>query len=217
MGVGFDADRDAHEHILNGVGFTGDPLKPLNFGHRVQHHVTDTVGDRRGQFRDRFIVAMQGDSLGGKACVQRHSELSPAGNVEGQPLLVDPAGHLSAQECLSGVTDMRTAAEGRRDIAAARPEVILVDDEGRGAELRGDLGHRDPGNRYDTVVAAHSVARPHIRSKPERIGSVQRTVGSRAVVYLVGVPGTGRVRDHIRSGALTPRIPSPLAMTWRVA
>ena len=31
------------------------------------------------------------------------------------------------------------------------------------------------------------------------------------------MPGTGGMDVHIRSGALTPSIASPLAITWRVA
>ena len=213
VGVRLDADGDAHEHVLDDAGVARDPIQPLDLGHRVQHHVPDTVLDRRRELLDGLVVAVQGDSLRREARVQRDGEFSAAADVQRQALFVDPARDLGAQERLGRVVNVLATAEGIRDVAAACPEVVLIDDEHRGAELGGDFGHRHPGNRDDTVRTANSVVRPDIRSQLEHLGGVKGPVGSPAVVGLLGVPGTGRVRDHIRSGALTPRMLSPLAMT----
>ena len=68
--------------------------------------------------------------------VQRDRELAAAADVERQALFVDPAGDLGAQERLGGVAHVVAAAEGRGDLAAARPEVVLVDDEHAGCRTR---------------------------------------------------------------------------------
>ena len=170
-----------------------------------------------GQLVDGFVVAVQGDSLGREVGVQRDGEFAAAAHVQRQAFLVDPAGDLGAQERLGRVADVLAAAERRGDLAAARPEVVLVDDEDRGAELVGDVGDLHTGDRHNTVVAANGVARPHIRRERQQLIRRLRTWRGAYVVDFLGVPGTGGMRVHIRSGAVTPRMPRPFSMTWRVA
>ena len=52
---------------------------------------------------------------------------------ERQALLVDPACYFAGQEGLSGIMHVGAAAERRRDLAAPRPEVVLIDHEQRRA------------------------------------------------------------------------------------
>ena len=114
MGVRLDADGDAHQHVLHHAGRTGDLVEPLDLGHRVQHDVADARLDRGRQFVDRFVVAVQGDSLGREARVQRDGEFTAGADVQRQALLVDPAGDLAAQERLGRVVHVRAAAERAR-------------------------------------------------------------------------------------------------------
>ena len=217
VGVGLDADGDANQNVLHDAGGTGDRVESLDLGHRVEHDVTDAGLDGHGQLVDGLVVAVQRDSLGREAGVQRDGELAAAADVERQALFVDPARDLGAQERLCGVADVLAAAERRGDVAAAGPEVVLVDDEQRGAVLGGELGDGHAGDRDLAVVAANGVARPHVRCEREHVGRGLRPGRGAAVVDLLGVAGTGGMSDHMRSGAVTPRISRPLAITWRVA
>ncbi len=215
--VGLDADRHANQHVLDDACGSGDRIESFDLGHRVEHDVPDPGLDGRGEFIDGFVVAVQRDPLGREVGVQRDGEFAATAHVERQPLLIDPASHLAAQECLRGVPHVVAPAEGRRDVTAPGPEVVLVHDEQWGAVLLGEPGHRHSRDGDDTVVSANGVARPHVRSQLQQLPRRLRTRGNAAVVNLVRVPRTGWVRVHIRSGALTPRIASPLAMTCRVA
>ena len=118
---------------------------------------------------------------------------------------------------MAGVAHVLAAAERGGDLAAARPEVVLVDDEQRRAVLLGQRCHGTPAMADHAVVAANGVARPHVRRQRSSSAADCGLRRDAAVVDLFGVPRPGRVRVHIRSGALTPRIARPLAMTWRVA
>ena len=180
--------------------------------------MADAGLDRRGQLVDGFVVAVQRDSLGREVGVQRDGQFAAAAHVQRQAFLVDPARDLGAQERLGGVAHVLAAAERRGDLAAAGPEIVLVDDEHRGAVLVGDVGDRHARDRHHAVVTANGVARPDIRRQvPARLGGRLRARRGAAVVDLLGMPGPGGVRVHIRSGAVTPRMPSPFAMTCRVA
>ena len=142
VGVRLDADRHADQHVLDDARVAGDRVEPFDLGHRVEHDVPDPGLDGRGELVDRFVVAVQRDPLGREVRVQRDGEFAAAAHVERQPLLVDPAGHLAAQERLGGVAHVVAPAEGRGDVAAAGPEVVLVDDEQRRAVLLGEPRHR---------------------------------------------------------------------------
>ena len=82
MGVRLDPDGHPHQHVLDDAGLTGDLIESLDLDHGVDDDVTDTILDGRGQFGDRFVVAVQGDSLRWEAGVQRHGQLATAGHVE---------------------------------------------------------------------------------------------------------------------------------------
>ena len=84
-------------------------------------------------------------------------------------------------------------------------------------ESPGQFGHRDPGHSNNTIVATNGVARPDVRRQRQQIGDAARLRRCRSVLDLLGVPRAGRMDVHIRSGAVTPRISKPLAITRRVA
>ena len=69
------------------------------------------------------------------------------------------------------------------------------------------------GVLFLSVIVAPCVTRPHVRRQREHLGTGLRTRRYAAVMDLLGVPRAGRMDVHIRSGAETPRIASPLAIT----
>ena len=80
------------------------------------------------------------------------------------------------------------------------------------------LGDRHAGDRHHAVGRRESALRGQTFGASASISAGSAAaVGAPRVVDLLGVPGPGGMRDHMRSGALTPRMPRPLAMTWRVA
>ena len=163
VGVRFDADGDADQHVLDDTRLTGDGVESLDLDHRIQHDVADTGFDRGGQLGDRFVVAVQRDSLGREVRVQRDGQFAAGADVEREAFFVDPSRYLAAQECLGGVVHVGSAAERRGDLAAARAEVVLVDDEQRRAVLLREPVQRDAGNADNSVVVADGVAGPDIR------------------------------------------------------
>ena len=181
------------------------------------HDVRDSGLDGSGQFGDRFVVAVQRDPLGREVGMQRDGQFAAGADVQRQAFLVDPAGDFAAQERLAGIVHVGAAAERGRDLAAARPEVVLVDDEQRRAVLLGERRQRDAADADHAVVAANGVARPDIRCQLQQFFGRSRARRNAAVAELFGVPGPGGMGVHIRSGALTPRMARPLAITWRVA
>jgi hypothetical protein len=104
-------------------------------------------------------------------------------------------------------------AEGRGDLTAPAAEVVLVDDEQRGAVFGGQIGHRDAGDRDLPLGSANKVAGPHFRGQRHGICGAHGAWRRAAVVDLLGVPWAGRVSVHMRSGADTPRMASPLPIT----
>ncbi len=127
VGVRFDADGDADQHVLDDAGLARDGVESLDLDHRIHHDVRDAGLDGSGQLGDRFVVAVQRDSLGREVGMQRDRQFAAGADVQRQAFLVDPARDLTAQEGLSGIVHVGAAAERRGDLAATRPEVVLVD------------------------------------------------------------------------------------------
>ncbi len=213
VGVCFDTDGDADEHVLDGVQLTGDGVEAIDFGERVQHDVPDADLDGGPQFGHGLVVAVQRDLLRREAGAQRYGEFTPGCDVEAQSLLVHPPGDLGAQECLGRVVDTRFGAEGLGDLAAPRSEIVLVDDEQRCAVGLGEFGDGDTGDASDAVVAAAGVAWPHVPVELVQFCSILGSLRQAGCVRDLGVTRPRGMRVHIRSGALTPRRPSPLART----
>ena len=88
---------------------------------------------------------MQTDPARIHAGTQHHRQLAAGAHVDAQPFLDDPTRDCGAQKRLGGVVDVPAVKRGRES-AGPGPQVRLVHDINRGADLVGDLTHRDPGN-----------------------------------------------------------------------
>ena len=219
VGVRLDADGDADQDVLDDPGLPGDGVEPLDLGHRVQHDVTDAGLDRGGQLGDRFVVAVQRDSLGGKSGVQRDGELTAGARRPATALPRRPSGR---SRCTG--TPCRRSARWRPPPNAAaisrqreRKSSSSMTNSGVPYSWASSVTGTPatltlPRRRRESCCAAR-------RSAPGRSSSSVdlRPRRAAAVMDLLGVPGAGRVGVHIRSGAETPRMPRPLAITWRVA
>ncbi|MCY1562323.1 hypothetical protein D9M68_996960 [compost metagenome] len=95
--------------------------------------------------------------------MQRDRQFAAGADVEREAFVGDPACDLATEECLGCVVHLGIRAEGAGHVAATRAEVVLVDDEQRGAVLLGKFTDLDTREGHFTVVAARSVARPHLR------------------------------------------------------
>ena len=84
----------------------------------------------------------------------------PGRDVEPHALLVGQPGHRQAQEGLGGVGD--AVAPGRDRLAAARPEVVLVVDEQRRAELLGQLEDVDAADVEVALLVHERAARQEV-------------------------------------------------------
>lgn len=145
MGVCLHPDGDPHHDVLHQTGVGGHRVQPIDLGQRVDDHAPDTGRDGRGELGQRFVVAVQGDSFGGKAGVQGYGQFAATGDVQREALLGNPARHLAAQERLGGVVDVGAAPESLRHLPAPPAEIVLVEDEQRGAELGGQVRHGQAG------------------------------------------------------------------------
>ena len=85
------------------------------------------------------------------------------------------------------------------------------------ALVMGKVGHRDSGDGRHPGRVANSAAWPDVWRQPKQLLGRLRAQRALRGTCFFGVPGTGGVNVHIRSGAVTPSIARPLAMTWRVA
>ena len=213
VGVGFDADGHPNHHVLHDSGTAGDGIEAVDLGHRVHHHVTDAGLDRVGEFIDRFVVAVQGNPVGGEPGMKRDGKFAAAGNVQREPLISHPSGDLRTQERLGRIVHVVPATECRGHLAAAAAEVVLINDEQWRPELLGKFGHGDSGDTHHTVAGAVEVARPDIRVQSQHVGRRLRAGRHTDLLGFPRVPRPGRMDVHIRSGAETPRMPSPLAIT----
>ena len=128
-----------------------------------------------------------------------------------------PARDLGGQERLGRIVDVLRRSERLRHLGASRPEVLFVDDKQWGAVCLGQLGDRDAADLRHTVLTATGALRvDRLRQLREflwRIGPF----GQVRCRHDLRVPWSGGVCVHIRSGALTPTIAKPLAMTCWVA
>ena len=143
-----------------------------------------------GQLVVGLVVAVQDQAVGGHAGGQGHVQLAARGHVEVHALLVGQPGHGHAQERLGRVG--HAVAEGGHRLAAAGPQVVLVVDEQRRAEL---------GGQVERGRSPPMLSRP---SSPDR----RRC--------RAGAPARERALTS-SSGALTPSRSSPMARPIRAA
>ena len=171
---------------------------PVDLHERVDDDPADARVERPRDLRVRLVVAVQADVRAGDPGAQRDRELAARGGVDAQALLVHPARDRDGQERLARVVDV----DARADLRERRLE------RARGSRGRGRAGRPRRGRR----PGCRARRRASRTSTPaDRHGTVGRPGDP-------GGPGlAGDRRAHIRSGALTPSRPRPLARTWRVA
>ena len=235
VGVRLDPDGQPHHHVRDDASLPGDRIQPGDLVERVEHHPSDARVRGGGELGGRLVVAVQRDPLGREPRAQRDRQLAAAADVEREALLVDPAGHLRAEERLGRVVHRGRPERGRERVCAGT-EIGLVDHEQRCAVGLGEVAHVDARDLHDPRRGPDGVARPHGgRERVHLGGAGGARPGGLGRGRDPGVQRPGRVRPHrtpscagdsairaqqaahIRSGALTPSIPSPLASTCRAA
>ena len=100
----------------------------------------DAALDGQFQFFAGFVVAVQGEAVGGKAGLQRDIKFAKRGDVHAQALLRDQAGHRQREKGFAGVVDLDwriAAVEGGLVIAAVGADRGFVHHIERRSELRG--------------------------------------------------------------------------------
>src|SRR5665647_3169236 len=223
VGVCLDADGDAdHDgcHDIEPLGRSGHPLDLIE---GVDDDAADSVSQRSLDLGNALVVAVEADSMAGKTGSDRHGQLTAGADVQPQALLVDPPRHRSAQERLAGVVDVGAAAEIMEalieslfELLCTRPEVVLVNDVCRCAEVFRDLADVEATDGQSPPVS------PMDRTRPQRRDQSVHVLGGtqplRATVSALGVERASLMRSHqSRSGDETPSRPRPLARTTRVA
>ncbi len=196
------AGGDPDQHALAHTCGLGDERQPGQLLERVEHHPADAGGHRPPQLLDRLVVAVKQDPVGREAGALGYGQLPAGAHVQGKPLGGHPAGDRDTEERLARVVDVAvggTGAERDAPLAAPLPEVILVQHVRRGAVLERQVADVDATDRQHATDATGG-ARPDGRVEGQADPRLQH----------------GH-RRHIRSGALTPSRPSPLASTTRVA
>jgi hypothetical protein len=167
VGVCLDADGHAHHDPRGDAEPPGDGGEPVDLVERVDDDPADAVPQRRVQLRHRLVVAVQAESLPRHTGPHGHRELAAGADVEPQIVVADPAGHLRAEEGLARVVDVGAAAEvaehlgvGVAEVASPGPEVGLVEEVCRCAELAGQVLDGDTPDGELTVGAAAHGGRP---------------------------------------------------------
>ena len=217
--MGLDADRHPHHDGNRPSDQTGTGRRhirqPGDLRERVDHDGLDPGFDRGVQLGLRFVGTVQGDPSGRESRFEGQRQLPLGAHVQPEPLLGEPPRYATGQEGLAGVVHVGRITERDGEIPAATTEVALVHHHQRGAVPGREVPHVDASEPYDAVLTTMRAARPYggrelvqVRGR-DMCGPVGRDH--------IGMPRTGRMRDHIRSGAVTPSRARPLASTCRVA
>ena len=185
VGVGLDPGGDAQEDLRHRQALGHQGLEPVQLVEGVDDDPADALGQGSTQLVGALVVAVQHQTVGGHARGAGDVVLAAGGDVEVAALVGRQSGHGRAEEGLGRVVD--PGAEGGDGLPAPRPQVGLVVDEQRGAELAGQV---------EGVAAADDqlAPGPH-RGRVGQQGERQRAHES----------------AHICSGALTPSRSRPMA------
>ena len=221
VGVGLHADRDPDEHRRHDSELARDGGDTLDLVEGVDDDAAHALVERRADLGDALVVAVQADPLPRHAGPQCDGELTAGADVEVQPLVVDPPGHLGAEERLAGIEDVGPTREtvehlGIRllEIPCARTEVILVDDVCRGAELSCQLGDAHSADGQHPVATAADRRRPQRGYESIDVDRGPQPGGA-AIALRVQRSGFVCVHPYILSGAAAPSRASPLRKTTR--
>ena len=177
------------------VGQPGDLLE------RVDHDAAHPRVQRAGQLARQLVAAVQGDHLGRDPRRQRDLQLAAGAHVHAEALLGDPAQHAAAAERLGRVEHPGLRPERLPEAAAALPEVGLVADEQRGAELGGQVAHVQAAEREHAGRPARGRGQIAGCSAFRSWGGVGRVLGGQHV----GVARSGGVGDTAHGVFLADR------------
>ena len=226
VGVRLDPGRDPDQDARPGAGDVRVVGQPGDLLERVDHDVPDPGRHRLLDLGGQLVVAVQRDQGRVHPGRERHRQLAAGAHVHPEPLVGHPAQHRPRAERLGRVGDVRVRAERLRVLAGPAADVRLVGDQHRGAEPGGQIAHVDAAERQHPALPL-GAARPDRRVERVKVGGRRRRVVGR---QHVPVPRPGRVGDtthcgspfstsqlHSRSGAPTPRSPSPAARPVRAA
>ena len=142
-----DADQDAPA-----AGSEAD--EPVDVVGVVDHDQADAGGQRVADVAVALGVAMQEDVLRVEPGRQRDRELDRGGDVAAEPLAREDAQDGRAGQRLGGEVDLGArVARGELAHVLARglAQALLVEHEGRRAELGGHVGERDAADRQAAV------------------------------------------------------------------
>ena len=152
VGVGVHARRDPQQDVRPGSALPVEELEPVELVEAVDHDVAHAAGDRRAELVETLVVAVERARRRGHAGGEDDMELTAAGDIEEQPLVVGQARHRPAEERL-GRVDHAARAERVDRVAAAGAHVGLVVDEQRRAELLGQGDDRATADLERSVRA----------------------------------------------------------------
>src|SRR5699024_6196687 len=152
-----------------------------------------------------------GDAFGRELGAQRDGELASRAHVQAQTVLLDPARDGPAQEGLARVVDVRAPVrlerlgEGVPEGAGTVAEVVLVEHEGRGADLLCDAMHVHAGDLDGSGGVARGAPRPQPVDEMVDVLGVGQPGGG----CVVAVWGAGLVGAHVCSWSRTVPPPRP--------
>ena len=210
VGVDLDPGGDPGQHLGTARGRGHQALEPVDLVERVDDDAAHAHLEGGGELGIGLVAPVQDQPIGRHPGGQGDMELATGRHVEAHPLFVGEPGHGHTQERFGGV---RHTVPPRLDsLAAHGPEMCLVVDEQRRAELLGQAGQVDTAD-------AQAAGRVDLGCHREQAAG-DRTGG----ICDRGIRGnrTGpidarrRFGGHIASGADTPSSPRPMDNPIRV-
>jgi len=159
VGMRLHPGGDAHHHASMPVVGLAEFDDPVQLVQRIDDDPPDSRVQSRRQLVDTLVVAVHADPGRIEPGLQGGRQLTCRTDVERQAFLIDPVGHGAGQERLAGVVD-RPALEGVAELSRAMPEVLLVHEIDRAAELLNGVGDSQPGGADDAVLGTFSGLAP---------------------------------------------------------
>ena len=210
VGVDLDARVDPQQHRRPRRPRRDQRLDAVELVVAVHHEPADTDVEGTAELTGRLVVAVHHQSIGGNAGGHRHVELASGGHVEPEALGMHESGHRPAEERLGGVDDVARSERPDR-LPATVPEVVLVVDEQRRAELGRQVTDPDAADLEMSVVGDGG----RVGKQRERSASITAVRDLACLCHSVTLLACGHsvtllACGHIESGAETPSRSSPL-------
>ncbi len=198
VGVRLDAGRDPHQHARGGEAVGHEALDPVELVEGIDDDAADALLEPGPQLGLGLVVAVVDDAGGREPGPPRDVQLAAGGDVEVQTLLVDEAGHRTAQEGLPRIRH-RVDAECVAVFPAPGAQLGLAVHVERRAERL--------GQPLDVAAADHQ--------PPAFVDA--RAAGQQSQRDRRGHHSSSPSMRDISSGACTPRMASAFARPRRLA